>query len=64
LALVFVPAALIPFFKTGPFAWNGVLSFWLPVGLFVVWLFVMWSVLTKAIRSQYDLIPQSPHAPG
>jgi len=64
LALVFVPAALIPFFKTGPFAWNGVLSFWLPVGLFVVWLFVMWSVLTKAIRSEYDLTPRSPLTPA
>ena len=53
LALAFVPAAVSPFFKTGPFAWNGVFSFWVPVGLFCVWLFVMVSVLTKAIRAQY-----------
>lgn len=41
VALAFVPAALIPFFKTGPFAWNGIFSFWIPVGLFVSWIFVM-----------------------
>jgi len=62
LALVFVPAALIPFFKTGPFAWNGVLSFWLPVGLFVVWLFVMVWAVTQSIRSQYAVTAGTPNA--
>jgi hypothetical protein len=59
---VFVPAALIPFFKTGPFAWNGVLSFWLPVGLFVVWLFVMVLAVTQSIRSQYAVTAGTPNA--
>lgn len=31
LALMFIPAGLIGFFKSGPFAWNGFLAFWLPI---------------------------------
>jgi hypothetical protein len=41
VALLFVPATLIPFFKTGPFAWNGLLSFWVPVIVFFIWFAVM-----------------------
>lgn len=55
LAFAFVPAALIPFFKTGPFAWNGVLSFWIPVGLFVAWIVVMSVMQHKAILANREL---------
>jgi hypothetical protein len=41
VAFALVPAALIPFFKTGPFAWDGILGFWVPVGLFGPWLLIM-----------------------
>jgi hypothetical protein len=51
LAFAFIPACLIPFFKTGPFAWNGILSFWVPVGLFVSWMFVMSWQSRKAIAA-------------
>ncbi len=38
------------FFKGGPFAWNGLIGFWLPVLLFAIWLSVMAPLLMKAIR--------------
>lgn len=41
VGLLLVPASLIPFFKTGPFAWNGLLAFWVPVAVFTLWYFVM-----------------------
>lgn len=50
-AILFLPGALITFFKTGPFAWNGILVFWLALGLFTSWIFIMaWST-DRAIRT-------------
>jgi hypothetical protein len=49
-ALLFVPAGMISFFKTGPFAWNGLIAFWLPAIVFGVWFMVMFPMLIKAIR--------------
>ncbi len=51
LAVIAVPGGLVTFFKTGPFAWNGLLAFWLPIVAFVLWFFVMFAVLLAAIRS-------------
>jgi hypothetical protein len=50
--LLFLPGALVTFFKTGPFAWNGLLAFWLPAALFGPWFFVMFFMMRKAIRQQ------------
>lgn len=47
-----IPGALLTFFKTGPFAWNGLLAFWMPVSVFFAWYFVMFFVLLKVIGEQ------------
>ena len=52
MALLFVPGSLIPFFKTGPFAWNGLLGFWVPATAFGIWFVVMVPMLLKAIKRQ------------
>lgn len=49
IALLFVPGAFAFIFKTGPFAWNGLLAFWVAAGAFFVWLMVMTPVVLKAI---------------
>jgi hypothetical protein len=51
-ALLFIPAALINFFKSGAFAWNGVFCFWLPLTVFSLWFFVMFTMLRRAIIRQ------------
>lgn len=52
-ALLMVPGMLSGFFKTGLLAWNGLLSFWLEVVAFLIWLVVMVVVLDSAlVRAQ------------
>ena len=36
-ALLFCGAAGMEYFKTGPFAWNGIMALYIPVGVFFVW---------------------------
>lgn len=38
------------FFKTGPFAWDGLLGFWVPVGTYLVWLIVLFPLLIKLVK--------------
>ena len=41
VALLILPALLLPFFKSGPFAYNGILALYLPFGAFFTWMVVM-----------------------
>jgi hypothetical protein len=56
IAVLFLPGGLLTFFKTGPFAYNGVLAFWIPVAIFCVWMLVMPWATHRAIDSE----PESP----
>jgi hypothetical protein len=41
------------FFKSGPFAWTGIIGFYLPIALFVVWaMFLLLPFLVMAIKRQ------------
>ena len=52
VVLLFLPAALIYFFKHGPFAWNGLFPFWLALSVFGAWFGVMFVMLRRAIHGQ------------
>lgn len=48
IGVLFLPGCVIALFKTGPFAWNGVLAFWLAVVSFGLWLNLMgWMLLNR-----------------
>lgn len=51
VALLVAPAGLVPFFKQGPFGWNGAFAFFLPLVVFALWIAVMVVLLRRAIRS-------------
>lgn len=48
--IVFTPAIILPFFKSGPFAWNGIFVFWIPATVFVIQFVVNVVYLLKAIK--------------
>ena len=52
VSLAFIPGGLLPFFKSGPFAWNGILVFWLAGTVFLIWFIAMTVMLLKAINRQ------------
>ncbi|HMB60720.1 MAG TPA: hypothetical protein VKN35_12475 [Xanthomonadales bacterium] len=40
-----VPTQFIFFFKSSPFAWGGILAFWMPLTVFMAWFIIMFYVL-------------------
>lgn len=50
------------FFKTGPFAWNGLVSFWLLMIVGFGWFLVVTIVVARAVRQQEDGPDPQPSA--
>lgn len=55
VTLCWAAGLLVVFFKSGPFAYNGLLSMWLPLGAFFVWLAVMTVLGLRAVSRQEAL---------
>ncbi|MEQ9586412.1 MAG: hypothetical protein RJS97_00285 [Parvibaculaceae bacterium] len=53
--IIFLPGCFVAMFQTGPFAWNGILAFWLPAIFFGLWflvlLWLIWTRLTDELLS-------------
>lgn len=54
VAVLFVPALMLPFFKTGPLSWQGILVYWLAFVVFFVWILVMFVVIRRAALEEAD----------
>lgn len=52
LAVQISAGAMIVFFKTGPFAYNGLFALYLPVALFFVWVIAMTVVMLRNLASR------------
>jgi hypothetical protein len=59
-ALLYCPAGLIIVFKTGPFAWTGIISFWLVFIVFSAWVIVTTFMLMFAVKRQATDPPDPP----
>ena len=53
VALLIVPAGLMLFFKSGPFAFDGIITFWVPTVAFFLWIPVMSWLVLRAVN-QYE----------
>jgi hypothetical protein len=52
VAVLFLPGSVTVFFRDGPFAWDGIFTWYLPLTVFAIWI-VTNSVLTvRAISAQ------------
>jgi hypothetical protein len=56
-ALLLAPAGVVVLFKRGPFAWNGLFTFWLAVCAFCVRMVITFRLLTGAITAEESLAP-------
>lgn len=58
-AVLIIPAGLIEFFTTGPFAYDGLISFWFVFAVFFGWMLVMSAVTLRAIAADRRAAAQS-----
>ena len=53
------------FFKTGPFAWNGVLGFWVPLTVFCGWFISIFILMRRAlVAEKHDTGERTPTPVG
>jgi len=52
VAVSFVPGGLLTFFKTGPFAWDGLFVWWVPFAVFFAWYLAMFYIVLGAVKRQ------------
>ena len=57
-AVLFVPGGLLTFFKTGPFAWDGLFVWWVPFVVFFSWYVLMIAVLLGVVKKQATAQPE------
>ena len=52
VAIASIPSSILQFVHRGPFAWNGILSFWFAAAAFGIWILVMSVLMIQAIKRQ------------
>jgi hypothetical protein len=52
VAVLFLPGTVTVFFHDGPFAWNGVFTWYLPLTVFAVWMVTLSVLMLRAIAAQ------------
>lgn len=52
VCLLLSPTALCVFFKDGPFAWNGLFAFYVPLTSYAAWMLVTFWLLRRAIAQE------------
>jgi hypothetical protein len=60
--IIFSPSVLLPFFKSGPFAWSGIFVIWIPFIAFIAQFGANTAMLLKAIRSEAEPAADSSEA--
>jgi hypothetical protein len=56
-ALLQLPPGAVVIFNDGPLAWNGVISFWVPLAAFATWMIAVTVVLLQSISAEQAAEP-------
>ena len=59
--MLFTPGTIAVFFHDGPFAWNGLFTWYLPLTVFAIWMITMSVLMLKAISAE-SAAPETPSA--
>lgn len=51
-ALLAVPGGAVMIFNDGPLAWDGVFAFWIPLGVFSIWVIAVSVVMLRSISAE------------
>lgn len=54
LAIIIIPAGTVLFFKNGPFAWDGIFGFYLPLAGYVAWFICMTWAMLRNLSKQVE----------
>jgi hypothetical protein len=57
ISVIYLPGGLDTFFHDGPFAWNGLITFWFVGVAFFSYIIMMWWMTVKAIKQAPELAP-------
>ncbi len=63
VATLVMPGCIIVMFKTGPFAWNGLFGWWLPLVDFGIWFIVMAVLMHRGVKRQAQQAASAAPAP-
>ena len=61
-ALLYMPSCLVLFFYDGPFAWNGIFTFWLAAVAFVLWTVTLIVQIDKVVKRTPAEVAPTPDA--
>lgn len=64
VSVSFLPGVIAIFLKTGPFAWNGLLVWWVPFVAFTAWFLIMIALTRKAVLRSVEIAPSAELADG
>lgn len=51
VGILSIPGCIIPFFKSGPFAWNGIIAFWIPAVAFGILINAVFFAMNRAAKN-------------
>jgi hypothetical protein len=55
-AMLLIPSVFVAIFKSGPFAWNGLIALWIPATFYFFWFASMTVFTFKAVRKPDEVV--------